>query len=145
MNLVPLNLACAYDLRPTRWVIHAINRKLQWLPDPLDDLYSPKIEAMHDRMVDMRKTLPIRDEPDRYKTAEKLVTYLVETRDSMRRVCAVLDLEYAEYNMPVRMDRDTVASRAHAILRLIENHLRDLARHHDPDGRGGVTITRCEL
>jgi hypothetical protein len=35
-------------------------------PDLLDHIYSPKIEAMHDYMVGLRKSLPILDEADRH-------------------------------------------------------------------------------
>ena len=41
-------------------------RQASVTPDLLDHIYSPKIEAMHDYMVGLRKSLPILDEADRH-------------------------------------------------------------------------------
>lgn len=91
--------------------LRAIRQGLQDLPDPLDALYTPRIEAMRDFMVDLRKGLS--DD----------TTDMLQLREYLRYICAVIDDEYKENGLPIRMDRDTVASRAHLLLRCIDDHL----------------------
>jgi hypothetical protein len=96
-----------------RHLVRALRLGLQDLPDPLDAVYTPRIETMRDFMVELREGLG-----DDISNLD-----LLQLREYFRYICAVIDDEYKENGVQVGIGRDTVASRARMLLRCIDDHL----------------------
>ena len=127
-DLEVLSRNCAADLGPTIWALGMVRVIIQNLPDPLDHVYSPRIDAMCDVMQDILKEMPALDEPaDKLERAKALVSYLVQACARMRVVCATIDQEYIEYNVPLRHERDSVRACAHRALRYLEDQLKAIS------------------
>jgi hypothetical protein len=98
-----------------REVLRYLSLALKYLPDLHYSLYTPKLEAMRDRMKDLRKGMPPFNAP-----AEKVMAYLRMTRESMRVVCAVIEHEYAEKHTSIQMDLGTRPGRARHVLECLD-------------------------